>query len=249
MKRMVPRVLCLATVLLISGGERAIGVDFVAVRDIDNPPDQNYGGQGEFGSVPYGYRIATYEVTNAQYIGFLLAKEDRDELIHARVREQKVRRIGHQARRRHDAMLLRLEEVEKRLTDLRAGHHRQKHRLAGTSSTRFQQLWRGDKSRTRQNASLPKQVARLGEIGVQMRAEVFCVSRFCRYTLLFQDLTVPRALRQPSSTLRVDGCRMALRRGNHRSTHTPSLAILRCRHRETRKRRICPSTARSDAVR
>ena len=47
-----------------------------------------------------------------------LAEKNRDELVHARVREQQVRRIGHEARRRHDGVRLRLEEVEERLADL-----------------------------------------------------------------------------------------------------------------------------------
>jgi hypothetical protein len=54
---------------------------------------------------------------------FHLPEENRDELVHAGVREQQVRRVGHQTRRRHNGVLLRLEEVEERLTDLRAGHH------------------------------------------------------------------------------------------------------------------------------
>ena len=49
---------------------------------------------------------------------FDLAEKNRDELVHARVGEQEVRRIGQQARRRHDGVLLRLEEVEERLADL-----------------------------------------------------------------------------------------------------------------------------------
>jgi hypothetical protein len=48
----------------------------------------------------------------------VLAEEDRNELVHASIRKQQVRRIGQQARRGHDGVLLRLEEVEKRLADL-----------------------------------------------------------------------------------------------------------------------------------
>ena len=55
---------------------------------------------------------------------FGLAKENGHELVHAGVREQQVRRIRHETRRRHNGVLLRLEEVEERLPDLRAGHHR-----------------------------------------------------------------------------------------------------------------------------
>ena len=54
---------------------------------------------------------------------FDLPKKNRDELVHARVREQQVWRVGHQRTRRHDGVLLRLEEVEERLADLGAGHH------------------------------------------------------------------------------------------------------------------------------
>ena len=59
----------------------------------------------------------------ARYVGFALAEEDGDELVHAGVCEQQVRRIGHQGGRRHDCVLLRLEEVEERLADLRGRHH------------------------------------------------------------------------------------------------------------------------------
>jgi uncharacterized protein YjbI with pentapeptide repeats/formylglycine-generating enzyme required for sulfatase activity len=43
----------------------------VPVGNAGNPPDQNYAGQGQFGAVPYGYRIAIHEVTNAEYALFL----------------------------------------------------------------------------------------------------------------------------------------------------------------------------------
>src|ERR1043165_7239345 len=56
-------------------------------------------------------------------VPIFLAKENGDELVDAGVGEEQVRRIGHEARRRHDGVLLRLEEVEKRLADLRAGAH------------------------------------------------------------------------------------------------------------------------------
>ena len=52
-----------------------------------------------------------------------LSEEDGHELVHAGVGEQKVRRIGHERGRGNNGVLLRLEEVEERLTDLRAGHH------------------------------------------------------------------------------------------------------------------------------
>ena len=54
-----------------------------------------------------------------------LSEEDRHELIHPRVREQQIRRVGHQARRLHDRVLLGLKEVEVGLADLR-GIHEQK---------------------------------------------------------------------------------------------------------------------------
>jgi hypothetical protein len=66
---------------------------------------------------------------------FRLAEEDRHELVHAGVREQQVRRIGQKARGRHNGVLLRLEEVEERLADLRTRHHVQNQRLVGTRST------------------------------------------------------------------------------------------------------------------
>jgi formylglycine-generating enzyme required for sulfatase activity len=43
----------------------------VSVGNPGNLPDQNYGGRGQFGAVPYGYEIAIHEVTNAEYVAFL----------------------------------------------------------------------------------------------------------------------------------------------------------------------------------
>ncbi len=54
---------------------------------------------------------------------FGLAEKNRDELVHASVREQQVRRVGHERTRRDNGVRPRLEEVEERLADLRAGHH------------------------------------------------------------------------------------------------------------------------------
>jgi hypothetical protein len=51
-----------------------------------------------------------------------LAEEDGHELVHAGVGEEQVRRVRHQRGRRDNGVLLRLEEVEERLADLRAGH-------------------------------------------------------------------------------------------------------------------------------
>ena len=66
----------------------------------------------------------------ARLVGtFGLAQEDGHKLVHPGVREQEVRRIGQEARRRHNGVLLRLEEVEEVLPDpaaracLRAGRH------------------------------------------------------------------------------------------------------------------------------
>jgi hypothetical protein len=55
-------------------------------------------------------------------LGLLLAEEDRHKLVHAGIGEQQIRRVGHQARRRHNGVLLRLEEVEERLADFGARH-------------------------------------------------------------------------------------------------------------------------------
>ncbi len=53
---------------------------------------------------------------------FDLAEEDRDELVHARIGEEEVRRVRQEAGRRHDGVLLRSEEVEKAGPDLGGGH-------------------------------------------------------------------------------------------------------------------------------
>src|SRR3981081_2367187 len=53
---------------------------------------------------------------------FLLAEKDRHELVHARVSEKQIGRIGQQRRRRHDGVLFLAKEIEKRLSDLRRGH-------------------------------------------------------------------------------------------------------------------------------
>ena len=59
-------------------------------------------------------------------IGAALAEEDGDELVHARVGEEEVRRIRHERAARHDGVLLLTEEIEEALADLRAGHHIEK---------------------------------------------------------------------------------------------------------------------------
>ena len=58
----------------------------------------------------------------ARFVGaFGLAKKNRDELVHAGVREQEVRRIWEQAGRRHNGVPLGLEEVEEVLADAATG--------------------------------------------------------------------------------------------------------------------------------
>ena len=54
---------------------------------------------------------------------FCLSEKNRDELVHAGIGEQKVRRVGHERTRRNYGVLFRLEEVEERLADLRGCHH------------------------------------------------------------------------------------------------------------------------------
>src|SRR5205085_6097892 len=48
-------------------------------------------------------------------IRLLLPQENRDELVHARVSEKKIRRVGQKGRRRNDRVLLLTKEIEKRL--------------------------------------------------------------------------------------------------------------------------------------
>jgi uncharacterized protein YjbI with pentapeptide repeats/formylglycine-generating enzyme required for sulfatase activity len=65
----------LATCLVCAGfSNRAVAVTTVPVGNPGNPPDQNYKGQGQFGAVPYDYRIAVHEVTNNEYVSFLNAQ-------------------------------------------------------------------------------------------------------------------------------------------------------------------------------
>ena len=53
---------------------------------------------------------------------FLLTEKNGHELVHARVAEQKIRRVRHERRRRHDHVLFLAKEIEKTLTNLGAGH-------------------------------------------------------------------------------------------------------------------------------
>ena len=54
----------------------------------------------------------------------LLPKKNWDKLIHPRVGEKEVWRVGHQARRRHNGVLFGLKKIEKGLSNLGTGHHR-----------------------------------------------------------------------------------------------------------------------------
>ena len=59
----------------------------------------------------------------ARDIGLRIAEKNRDELVHPRVGEEQVRRVGHQARRRHDGVLLPAEKIEEALTDFVTGRN------------------------------------------------------------------------------------------------------------------------------
>ncbi len=52
----------------------------------------------------------------------LLAEKNRHKLVHPRVREEQIGRVGQQARRRHNRVLLRFKKLEKRLAYLATGH-------------------------------------------------------------------------------------------------------------------------------
>ena len=62
--------------LLLCAPASAISIDWTPVDDPGNDCDTQ--SQGCFGKVDYGYQIATYEVTNAQYTAFLNAVADTD---------------------------------------------------------------------------------------------------------------------------------------------------------------------------
>ena len=53
----------------------AIEIETVPIGNANNPIDETVVSDGStgYGSVPYNYRISTYEVTNAQYVDFLNA--------------------------------------------------------------------------------------------------------------------------------------------------------------------------------
>src|SRR5206468_889206 len=90
-------------------------------------------------------------------VGLPLAQEDGDELVHPRIGEQQIRRVGHETRRGHDGVPLRLEEVEKRLADFATGHSLESLncRMAPTGAPNIQsaQSIRGNRSARRVEVS------------------------------------------------------------------------------------------------
>ena len=68
----------LAITIIAPFAHATVVIDTVTVDDVDNPPDKAYAYNNpdnlQFGSVPYEYRIGTYEVTNSQYVEFLNLK-------------------------------------------------------------------------------------------------------------------------------------------------------------------------------
>lgn len=77
---LVPAFLLGVSFLLAPRPVSAVTIATVPVGNPGNAMDQNYSGQGQFGAVPYGYRIGAYEVTNEQYAEFLNAKAVTDPL-------------------------------------------------------------------------------------------------------------------------------------------------------------------------
>jgi formylglycine-generating enzyme required for sulfatase activity len=76
------RLLVLAA-LLVALPAGAVNIEYVAVREADNPPDTASNCfASNCGSVPYDYAISKYEVTNDQYAEFLnaVAGDDTNEL-------------------------------------------------------------------------------------------------------------------------------------------------------------------------
>ncbi len=55
-------------------------------------------------------------------VGLFVAEEDGHELVHAGVGEEQAGRVREQRRRRDDRVLLRVEEIEEGLAELRGGH-------------------------------------------------------------------------------------------------------------------------------
>ena len=78
----MPRLLTLAALLFALPAQAVVNIEWVTVGDPGNACDVQL--QGCFGAVPYEYRIAKYEVTNAQYAEFLnaVAVTDPNALYH-----------------------------------------------------------------------------------------------------------------------------------------------------------------------
>jgi formylglycine-generating enzyme required for sulfatase activity len=69
--------------LLVASAASAVTMDWTPIGNPGNSCDvqpDGIGGTGCYGAVSYGYRIGTYEVTNAQYAEFLNAKAASDPL-------------------------------------------------------------------------------------------------------------------------------------------------------------------------
>jgi formylglycine-generating enzyme required for sulfatase activity len=75
LRGLVAAKLFVASLLLLASVAplQAVTIETVPVGYAGNAPDVDYG-VGQFGAVPYDFRIGTYEVTNAQFVEFLNAK-------------------------------------------------------------------------------------------------------------------------------------------------------------------------------
>src|SRR4029453_17023548 len=73
-KRTTLQWLSIASLCLAASAASAVTIDWTFVGNPGNACDTQ--SQGCFGSVGYGYSIATFEVTNAQYTAFLNAVAD-----------------------------------------------------------------------------------------------------------------------------------------------------------------------------
>ena len=73
----IPSALRIGAVLVALGVPLPVGavdIEYVAVRDADNPPDTPTNCRldaADCGSVPYDYAISKYEITNGEYVQFL----------------------------------------------------------------------------------------------------------------------------------------------------------------------------------
>jgi formylglycine-generating enzyme required for sulfatase activity len=75
------RLLALAS-LLVALPAGAVNIEYVDVRDANNPPDTAtncLGAPPDCGSVPYDYAISKYEITNSEYVEFLNAVASGDD--------------------------------------------------------------------------------------------------------------------------------------------------------------------------